>query len=297
MRRICLALYLASVLGTASAQVADLGPTLKRIASEGTIQLGYREAAVPFSYILADKQTPAGFSWELCGRVVNAVKEKLGKEIKIVPVVATSTARLMMVKVGMADIECGATTNTVSRQSQAAFSNTFFVSEVKVMVRADSGIKSFADLVGKRILTTNGTSADRLVKMTAIRLSQAVLEVNGRSHEESMAMLVRGDADAYVADDAILLGKRAGATNPEDYVLLPESLSVEPYGLALPKDDPAFKNLVDDVLVGLMKSGEFETIYNKWFMEPIPPNGARLNLPMTPALKALVESPNDIPAN
>lgn len=297
MRRICLALYLASVLGTANAQDADLGPTLKRIASEGTIQLGYREAALPFSYVLADKQTPAGFSWELCGRVVNAVKERLGKEIKVVPVVATSTARLMMVKVGMADIECGATTNTVSRQSQAAFSNTFFVSEVKVMVRADSGIKSFADLVGKKILTTNGTSADRLVKMTAIRLSQAVLEVTGRSHEESMAMLVRGDADAYVADDAILLGKRAGAANPEDYVLLPEGLSVEPYGLALPKDDPVFKKLVDDVLVGLMKSGEFETIYNKWFMEPIPPNGVRLNLPMTPALKALVQNPNDTPAN
>jgi len=297
MHQILLALCLAGVFGLAGAQEAELGPTLKRIAREGTIQLGHREAAVPFSYVLPDKQTPTGFSWELCGRVVNAVKARLGKEVKVVPVVATSTARLMMVKVGMADIECAATTNTVSRQSQADFSNTFFVSEVKVMVRADSGIKSFADLGGKRILTTNGTSADRLVKMAAIRLNQAVLEVSGRSHEESMAMLVRGDADAYVADDAILLGKRAGAANPEDYVLLPEGLSIEPYGLALPKDDTVFKKLVDEVLVGLMKSGEFEVIYNKWFMEPIPPAGIRLNLPMTPALKSLVQNPNDIPAN
>jgi len=298
MRKFLLAFCLANtLLGTAGAQEADLGPALKRIAREGTIQLGYREAAVPFSYTLADRQTPAGFSWELCGRIVNAVQAKLGREIKVVPVVATSTASLMMVKVGMADIECGTTTNTVSRQSQAAFSNTIFVSEVKVMVRADSGIKSFADLAGKKVLTTNGTSADRLVKMAAIRLNRTVLDVAGRSHEESMAMFVRGDADAYVADDAILLGKRAGTANPEAYVLLAEGLSVEPYGLALPKDDPAFKKLVDDVLVGLMKSGEFETIYNRWFMEPIPPNGTRLDMPMTPLMKAMVQNPNDLPAN
>ncbi|MDP3537670.1 MAG: amino acid ABC transporter substrate-binding protein [Azonexus sp.] len=295
MRKILLPLLLLTSL--AQAQEADLGPTLKRIAEAGTIQLGHREAAIPFSYVLADKATPAGFSWELCGRIVKAVEAKLGKEIRIVPVVATANARLMMVKVGMADIECGATTHTVGRESQVAFSNTFFVSEVKVMVRADSGIKSFTDLAGKRILTTSGSTADRLVKQAAMQRNQTVRQMMGRSHAESMAMLVRGDADAYVGDDAILVGERANSASPESYVLLPESLSVEPYGLALPKDDPAFKKLVDGVLVQLMQSGEFETLYNQWFMGAIAPTGANLNLPMSNLLKAVVANPNDRPVN
>lgn len=295
MRLILLPLLLLASL--AGAQEADLGPTLNRIAEGGTIQLGHGEASIPFSYVLADKATPAGFSWEICGRVVKAIEAKLGKEIRVVPVVATANARLMMVKVGMADIECGATTHSVGRENQVAFSNTFFVSEVKVMVRADAGIKSFADLAGKRILTTSGTTADRLVKQAAMQRNQTVRQIMGRSHAESMAMLVRGEADAYVADDAILVGERASSANPEHYTLLPESLSVEPYGLVLPKGDPAFKKLVDGVLVQLMQSGEYETLYNQWFMGPIPPNNAKLDLPMSNLIKAVVANPNDRPVN
>lgn len=289
----------ASLACPAIAQEADLGPTLKKISESGTIYLGFREAAVPFSYVTAaDKEKPQGYSWDVCSRVVKAIEGKIGKEIKVVPVVATANARLMMVKVGMADIECGATTHSLGREKLASFSNTIFVAEAGVLVRANAGLKSANDLAGKRVVTTGGTTSDRLVKQTALQRNISIKQLIEPSHAESMAMLERGEADAYAADDAILLGQRANSKSPEQYVFLPNVVSnVEPYALVLPKDDMAFKKLVDDALVTMMKSGEMTAIYDKWFLQPIPPINQVLNQPMSDLNKTVFANPNDRPVN
>jgi len=200
------------------------------------------------------------------------------------------------VKVGMADLECGATTNNVARQKQVAFSNTIYVANVRLMVRKDSGIKRVADLANKRVVTTLGTMADRLIKQAALANNITIQNLMGRSHTESMGMIIRGEADAYVGDDAIIAGERANSSIQEQLVFLDEVLATEPYGIMLRREDPQFKTLVDDTIVGLMRSGELERIYNKWFMNPIPPNGANLQMPMSEKLKAAIANPNDRPA-
>lgn len=275
-----------------------LGPTLSRIAETGEIYLAHREAAVPFSFVLADRVTPAGYTWDICQHVAKAVEQKLGKSIRVVPVVASAYGWMMQVKVGMADVECGSTTNTVGRQRQVAFSNTIFASEIRTLVRADSGIKTIEDLNGKRIVTTAATNAERMVRQFTIQRGMAVKQISERTNFSSFARLERGEADAFVNDVAILLGQRASSKMPENFVLMESTgISVEPYGLVLRNDDPVFKAMVDQVLVQLMQSGEMEKIYNKWFTQPIPPNNQTLGLPLSDLNKAVFANPNDRPAN
>ena len=294
---------LLAVANPAAAQTAaapgNMGPTLNKIASAGALYAAHREAAIPFSYVASGEQDAQvyGYSWELCQHVAKAVNERLGREIRMVPVTVSANARIMMVKVGMADLECGATTNNVARQKQVGFSNTIYVAEVRVMVRKDSGIKRMADLANKRVVTTLGTTADRLIKGAALANNITMQYLMGRNHAESMGMIVRGEADAYVGDDAIIAGERASSSMNDQLVFLDEVLATEPYGIMLPRDDPQFKKLVDDVIVGLMQSGEFARIYDKWFMNPIPPQGINLQMPMSDKLKAAIANPNDRPVN
>lgn len=305
-QHLCYSLLLVAALlfvaNPAAAQTAaapgNMGPTLNKIASTGVLYAAHREAAIPFSYVASGAVDAEvyGYSWELCQHVARAVNERLGREIRMVPVVVSANSRIMMVKVGMADLECGATTNNVARQKQVAFSNTFYVAEVRLMVRKDSGIKRIADLANKRVVTTLGTTADRLVKQAALANNITMQYLMGRNHVESMGMIVRGEADAYVGDDAIIAGERAKASMNDQLVFLDEVLATEPYGIMLPRDDPQFKKLVDDVLVGLMQSGEFARIYDKWFINPIPPQGINLQMPMSDKLKAAIANPNDRPA-
>ena len=286
------------VAAQAPAAPGEMGPTLSRIASSGTIFVAHREAAIPFSFVASGDSDAAvhGYSWEICGHIIKAAEARLGQDIKVVPVVVSANSQIMMVKVGMADLECGATTNNVARQKQVAFSNTIYVANVRLMVRKDSGVKRIADLANKRVVTTLGTTADRLIKQAALANNITIQYLMGRSHAESMGMIVRGEADAYVGDDAIIAGERANLSMQDQLVFLDEVLATEPYGIMLRREDPQFKTLVDDTIVGLMKSGELERIYNKWFMSPIPPNGANLQMPMSEKLKAAIANPNDRPA-
>jgi len=279
-------------MGAASAQDMS-SPALKRMAETGNVFLAHREAAVPFSYMLPDG-TPTGYSWDVCLGVVKALEQKLGRTLNVVPVFATPNGRLMMVRTGMADMECGATTHTRGREKLVSFSNTFFVAQVRGMVRANSNIHSLGDLMGKRVVSTGGTTADRLIKMATMQRSVAIEQSVGGTNLESMDMLASGNADMFVADDAILAAQRASATQGgEDFVLLDESLSFEPYGIVLPMEDREFKMVVDDALVQMMQSGEMQQVYDKWFTQPIPPKGANLNLPMPDVLKEVIAAPND----
>lgn len=269
--------------------------TLDKIARHGAIYLGHREASIPFSY-LGDDGTVHGYSWELCQRIVDAVRTRLGRaDIETVPVLTTSGSRMMMIETGTIDLYCGSATNTAQRARYVAFSNTYFVAGVKALVRKDSGIASIADLKGKTIVTTSGTTSDVYVKAAAARRNVFVNYRTARTHSDAFNDVLAGRADAFVLDDILLKGLLASAAqaDADRLQVIDENLALEPYGLMLRRDDPAFKKLVDEVLVGLMQSGEFERIYARWFQSPIPPKGISFDVPLGAELKQLLKTPND----
>lgn len=292
-------LAVALLLGVAqaAAQSADpaLGPTLGRIASRDALYLGYREAGLPFSYLPAGQAMPVGYSWELCGRVAQAVEARLAKPLKIVPVPVTDNARVMMVKTGIVDLDCGAIGNSFARQKLTGLSLTIYVGEHRVLVRRGAGVERFEQLAGQRIVVLGGSLAERHVRQAALARKIDVELSSAATPADALAQLTRGEAEAYVGEDAVL----AAAQDAGDFLAI--GLAAEPLALMMAKDDAPFKKLVDDSLAGLMQSGELERIYDRWFMQPIPavvgPTALRLNLPLSPQLKAAIREPNDRPVN
>lgn len=269
--------------------------TLEKIRNFGAVYVGHRESSIPFSY-MDDQGKIYGFSWELCERIVDAVKARLSMPaLTVVPVLTNPGTRIMMVETGTLDLYCGSATNTEQRARYVSFSNTYFVTGIKGLVRKESGIKSAVDLRGKTIITTAGTTTDGYVKSATTRRNIFVNFRSARTHLDAFHQVLEGKADLFALDDILLQGLLATEDPNKAYklVLVDENFSVEPYGLIFRKGDPEFKKLVDDTLVGLMKSGEFERIYAKWFQSPTPPKGINLNVPMSPELKQLIKTPND----
>ena len=284
-----MALAVSSALLAAPA-MAD---TLQKIKDTGTITIGHRESSIPFSY-LDGNQKPVGYSMELCNKIVDAVKKELKMPAlvtKLTPV--TSQTRIPLMTNGTIDLECGSTTNSLERQKQVAFGVTTFVSPVRMVVRADSGVKTLDDLNGKAVATTTGTTSDRYIKQNEKGHNIDVKNVYGKDHAESFLMVETGRASAFVMDEVLLAGFIANAKNPKDFAIVGPALSTEPYGIMLRKDDPQFKALVDKTLSGLMKSGEINKIYAKWFTSAIPPKNVNLNLPMNAQLQEAIKHPND----
>ena len=271
----------------------ELTGTLKKIKDSGVITLGHRESSIPFSY-LDDQQQPIGYSMDLCMKIVDAVRAqlKLPKlQVKLNPV--TSQTRIPLMTNGTTDLECGSTTNSTDRQKQVAFGVSTYVTAIRMVVKTSSGIKSFADLNDKPVVTTTGTTSDRLIKENEAGKNINVKNLYGKDHAESFLMVETDRAVAFVMDDVLLAGLIANAKSPGDYAIVGESLRVEPYSVMLRKDDAPFKKLVDNTLIGLMTSGAIEKIYYKWFLSPIPPKGINLNLPISPQLKETFKNPND----
>jgi glutamate/aspartate transport system substrate-binding protein len=276
-----------------SAQAEELKGTLKKIKDTGTITIGHRESSVPFSY-LDDKQKPIGYAMELCMKVVDAVKAELKMpDLKVNLQPVTSSNRIPLMQNGTVDLECGSTTNSVQRQQQVAFGPSYFVINVTAAVKRSSPINSLADLNGKTISTTSGTTSVPLLKAYEKTKQVDVKEIYGKDHAESFLLMADGRSDAFLMDDILLAGQIANSKNPGDYKIIQESLRQEPYSMMLRKDDPQFKKLVDDTIGKVMKSGEIEKIYFKWFQSPIPPKGINLNFPMTPAIREAFKNPND----
>lgn len=298
MKRNLLAALLACV-GVAAVQPAvasDTG-TLKKIKETKTLVIGFRESSVPFSY-LDNQQKPIGYSMDLCNKVVDSVKAKLKMpdlNVQLQPV--TSANRIPLLQNGTVDMECGSTTNSVKRQEQVAFGNTTFVTNVKVVVKKNSGIKSLADLNEQPIATTSGTTSVQLIKQHEKGANINFKEIYGKDHAESFLLVANDRAKAFVMDDILIAGLIANSEKPNDYVFLPEVLRTEPYGIMIRKDDPEFKAAVDEVLNGLMKSGEINKLYAKWFNSPIPPKNINLNFPMSPELKEAIAKPNSVGVN
>jgi glutamate/aspartate transport system substrate-binding protein len=284
---------ITAALLCAPVMAQELTGTLKKIKETGTITIGHRESSIPFSY-LDDKQQPIGYAMDLCMKIVDAVKADLKMpNLKVVLQPVTSGNRIPQLQAGNIDLECGSTTNSVERQKQVAFGPTYFVINVTAAVKKNSGIKSLADLNGKTISTTSGTTAVPLLRQYEKTKAADIKEIYGKDHAESFLLLVQDRTSAFVMDDILLAGQIANNDKPGDYTIIGESLRAEPYSMMLRKDDPQFKALVDKTIGGLMKSGEINKIYAKWLTSPIPPKNINLNFPATPALKEAFANPND----
>ena len=293
--RTAVSIVIATIVAgiTVSAQAQELTGTLKKIKETGAITIGHRESSIPFSY-LDDKQQPIGYAMDLCMKVVDAVKADLklpNLKVNLQPV--TSANRIPLMQNGTIDMECGSTTNSVERQKQVAFGPTYFVINVTAAVKKASGIKSLADLNGKAISTTSGTTSVPLLKAYEKTKHIDIKEIYGKDHAESFLLLAQDRTVAFVMDDILLAGQIANSGSPSDYTIIGESLRQEPYSMMLRKDDAPFKALIDKSVVAVMKSGEIEKIYAKWFQSPIAPKGVNLNFQMTPALKEAFANPND----
>ena len=284
----------ASLLfASTSAQAAD---TLAKIAQSGKITLAYRESSVPFSY-LEGPGKPIGIAVDLSNAVVEAVKKKLNKpdlQVALMPV--TSQNRIPLITNGTIDLECGSTTNNTARGKEVAFAINHFYTGTRLLVKKSSNIKNYADLAKKAIASTTGTTNVLVMRKYNIEKNLGMDIVLGKDHADAFLLLESDRVVAFAMDDILLYGLIANAKTPGDYEVVGDSLQVEPYACMLPKDDPAFKKLVDDTFAGLMKSGEFEKLYNKWFMQPIPPKNVPLNLPMSPQLKENLKALSDKPA-
>ncbi|MDH3514668.1 MAG: transporter substrate-binding domain-containing protein [Gammaproteobacteria bacterium] len=274
-------------------QAGELTGTLKKIRDTGAITIGHRESSIPFSY-LDDKQRPVGYAMDLCLKIVEAVKTELKMpDLKVNLQPVTSANRIPLMQNGTIDLECGSTTNSVTRQQQVSFGPTYFVINVTAAVKKNSGIQRLADLNGKTISTTSGTTSVPLLKQYEKTANIGVKEIYGKDHAESFLLLSQDRSAAFIMDDILLAGQIANTRNPDDYVILKESLRQEPYSMMLRKDDPAFKRLVDETIGAVMKSGDIDKIYAKWFTSPIPPKGINLNFPQTAPIKEAFKKPND----
>jgi len=293
LKRRLLAAAIACSLISAPVLAQELTGTLKKIKDSNTISLGHRESSIPFSYY-DDKQQVIGYSQDLMLKVVDAVKAdlKLPKlQIKLTPV--TSQNRIPLVQNGTVDIECGSTTNNAERQQQVAFSDTIFVIGTRLLTKKDSGIKDFADLAGKNVVTTAGTTSERLIRKLNEDKKMGMHLISAKDHGESFLTLETGRAAAFMMDDALLAGEMAKAKRPGDWAIVGTPMSREAYGCMMRKNDPQFKKLVDGALVKVMASGEAAKIYKKWFMSPVPPHGLNLDFPMSEDVANAFKHPND----
>lgn len=287
MSAVLLATGLAS---TASAQ------TLKKVADSNKITVAYRESSVPFSYLIGSTKA-VGFSVELTEAIVDDVRKKIKKpnlEVAYMPV--TSQNRVPLLSNGTYDIECGSTTNNTARGKDVTFAINHFYTGTRLLANKSSGIKSYADLAKKTVASTTGTTNAQVIRKYNADNNLDMQLILGKDHADSLLLVEGGRAVAFAMDDILLFGLRANSRDPSALEVVGESLQVEPYGCMLRKDDPEFKKLVDGTITRLMKSGEFATLYTKWFESPIPPKGVNLNLPMSPQLKANITALSDKPA-
>jgi glutamate/aspartate transport system substrate-binding protein len=273
--------------------------TLKKIKETGVITLGVRDSSIPFSY-LDDKQVSQGYSIDLCMKIVAAVEKAVGKTLTVKQNPVTSATRIPLMANGTIDLECGSTTNNLERQNQVSFAPTTFVTANRLLAKKSSNINSLADMRGKTLVSTSGTS--NLKQVTALNADTKLYPPNGlgmnimaaKDHAEAFLMVETGRAVAFAMDDILLAGLQAGAKAPGDYTITKEALSVEPYGIMLRKDDPAFQAVVDKAIKDLFaKPAEMNALYAKWFLSPIPPKGVNMNWPMTEQLKHVIAAPTN----
>ncbi|MES2974429.1 MAG: transporter substrate-binding domain-containing protein [Pseudomonadota bacterium] len=290
MKFCCIVLALMAPALSASAD------TVKKVADSGKITVAYRESSIPFSYVTGPGK-PIGFSMDITNAVVQEVRKQAGKPVLEVEYVSvTSANRIPLLVNGTIDLECGSTTNNSTRGKDVAFAINHFYTGTRLLAKKSSKIKNYADLTGKTVATTTGTTNLQVLRKYDQEKKTDMKFLFGRDHSESFLLVEGGRALAFGMDDILLYGLKANAVNPNDYEVVGDALQVEPYACMLRKDDPKFKALVDGVIAGMMKSGEFDRLYAKWFQQPIPPKNIALGVPMSAELRANVKARSDKPA-
>jgi len=270
--------------------------TLDKIKQSGAMTLAYRESSIPFSY-LDDKAQPTGFGFEICEKIVDRVKAATGRsDLKKQYQAVTSANRIPLLVNGTIDIECGSTTNNSERGKQVQFAINYFYTGTRFLVKTGTNVNKLSDLAGKTVVSTTGTTNFQILRRLNEEQKLGIDLIGAKDHAESALLVETGRAVAFGMDDILLYGLRAAAQNPGSLAVVGEPIQVEPYAIMLRKDDPTFQKLVDDTLAAMMKSGEFEALYKKWFQSPIPPKGINLNAPMSKELQDNLKNLSDKPA-
>ena len=288
-------LLVAALLGLGVIATAQ-ADTLAKIKSSSAVTMGVRESSGALSYTVGDGKF-AGYHVEICQRVLGDVQKQLKlNKLDIKYQAVTSQNRIPLLQNGTVDIECGSTTNNATRQKDVAFAVTTYVEEIRIAVKANSGITSLNQLNGKKVATTTGTTSVQLLRKHERATGVNFEEIFGKDHSDSFLLLESGRADAFVMDGSILAGNIANARNPGDYRIVGEVIAVEPIAIMMRKDDPSFKKAVDESIIKMMKDGTLTKLWDKWFMQPIPPKNARVGLALSESTKQAWSSPNDRPA-
>jgi glutamate/aspartate transport system substrate-binding protein len=282
----------AIAAATGAAFAAD--STLDKVKASGVITMGVRDSSGALSYTLGDGKY-AGFHVEVCQRIIADMEKAVGKKLEVKYQSVTSQNRIPLVQNGTVDIECGSTTNNAARQKDVTFVATTYVEEVRIAVKANSGITSIAQLNGKNVATTTGSTSVQLLRKNEKATGVDFKELFGKDMADSFLLLESGRADAFVMDGQILAGNIANSKSPADYKIVGEVLSVEPIAIMIRKDDAAMKKLADDTVKAMIKSGDMAKAYDKWFVQPIPPKNTKVGLPASDATKAAWANPNDKP--
>ena len=282
------------LLGAVNAYSAS--QTLDKIKSTGAVTMGVRESSIPMSYTTGNSRFD-GYHVEICRMILADVKDKLGlSTLRINYQPVTSQNRVPLVQNGTVDIECGTTTNNTARAKDVGFANTLYVEEVRIAVKANSGITSISQLAGKKVATTTGTTSVQLLRKHEKANGVNFEEVFGKDHADSFLLLESGRADAFVLDGSILAGNIANSKNPKDYKIVGEVLSTEPIAIMVPKNDPEFKAAVNAAIAKIVANGNMPKLWNKWFLSPIPPKNIVVGLELSPATKNAWANLNDKPA-
>ena len=285
-----------AALLTAGLATTAVAQTLKKVADSNKITVSYREASVPFSYLIGSSKA-VGFSVELSEAIIDDVRKKLKKPaLEVAYMAVTSQNRIPLLVNGTYDLECGSTTNNSTRAKDVSFSTNMFYTGTRLLVKKTSGVKNYADLAKKTVASTTGTTNAQVIRKYNADKKLDMQLILGKDHDDSLLLVESDRAVAFAMDDILLFGLRANSKNPESLEVVGDSLQVEPYACMVRKDDPEFKKLVDGTITRLMKSGEFSKLYTKWFESAIVPKGVNLALPMSADLKANLKAQSDKPA-
>ena len=286
-------LWFLAVAMTALCGSSQANPVVERLKSGGKLVIAHREASVPFSYLDADKK-PVGYAMDLCLKVAESIEKSL--KLKNMPIefkMVTPANRIATIEKGEADMECGSTTNNKERREKVAFTVPHFITGARLLVRAEQRASTLDELNGKTITSTKGTTPLKALEQANRERLLRLIIIEASDHNKAVDMVEKGEADGFLMDDVLLYGLAAGRPNPKAFKVIGKFLTTEPLAIMLPKNDPAFKKLVDDELKRLITSREIYAMYDKWFMQPIPPKGTTLNLPVSYLLRDFWKYPTD----
>jgi ABC-type amino acid transport substrate-binding protein len=291
---------LAAVTGLASLMLAvatpsqATAPVLDKLRQGGALVIAHRESSTPFSYLDADKK-PVGYAVDICLKLAEAVKKELG--LKTMPItfkMALPATRIAMIETHEADLECGSTTNNAERRQKVAFTVPHYITGSRFMVRADSMIEELPQFEGKKLVSTKGTTPMKALDQANRERLLRINVLEAPDHAKAVEMVEKKEADGFLMDDVLLYGLISSRPDPSKLKVVGKPLTIEPLAIMLPKDDAAFKRIVDEEMKRMIRSREAHALYEKWFEKPIPPKGTSLNLPMNYLLRDFWKYPTDV---